>query len=77
MRQLRLYQGGNSSFRKNTEFKQHGLWLALGWVTIDGNALALVKSQDPRNGASKRQKKPFLAKIHKKLKKLTKQALRV
>ena len=31
-----LYQVGNPSSRQNTEVKQLGPWLALGWVTIQG-----------------------------------------
>ena len=48
--QLRLYHVGNTSSRKNTEVKQLGPRLALGWVTIQGldvDAVATnnVKSQ--------------------------------
>ena len=55
---LRLYQVGNTSSHKNTEVKQLGPRLALGWVTIQGldvDAVATntVKSQMRRNGASK------------------------
>ena len=44
-------------YSKNTEGKQFGPWLALGWVTIQGldvDAVAtnIVKSQKGRNGAS-------------------------
>ena len=34
--QLRLHQVGNTSSHKNTEVKQLGPQLALGWVTIEG-----------------------------------------
>ena len=33
---LGLYQVGNTSSRKNTEVRQLGPQLALGWVTIQG-----------------------------------------
>ena len=54
---LRLYQVGNTSSHKNTEVKQLGPRLALGWVTIQGldvDAVATntVKSQKRRNGTS-------------------------
>ena len=42
----RLYQIGNTSSRKNTKVKQLGPKLALGWVTIQVDAVAMhsVKS---------------------------------
>ena len=57
LQKLRLYQVGNTRSRKNTEVKQLGPQLALGWVTIKGldvDAVATntVKSQKRRNGAS-------------------------
>ena len=53
---IRLYQVGNTSSQKNTEVKQLGPLLALGWVAIqgiDGDAVAtnIVKSQKRRTGA--------------------------
>ena len=57
LQKLRLYQVGNTRSRKNTEAKQLGPQLALGWVTIKGfdvDAVATntVKSQKRRYGAS-------------------------
>ena len=54
--QLRLHQVGNTSSHKNTEVKQLGPQLALGWATIQGLDVDAVvtntiKSQKQRNGA--------------------------
>ena len=56
---LRLYQVGNTSPCKNTEFKQLWPWLALGSVTrqrldVDAVATNTVKSQNT-SGAQKKK----------------------
>ena len=69
---LRLYQLGNTSSHKNTEIKQRGPQLALGWVTIhgldddvDGVATCTVKSQkEPQKYAPGEEKKNFKTNVN-------------